>query len=115
MKNEDLRPCTNCGGTLTGVPRNEEEKNNDKLIFPSFGILKFQKMTIDRQAVNSTMGLYQHFGNFQLAQVMSPDPEFAKKVGEKVTIFLCADCLVRKELNIMELVTKDLLSEKTSS
>lgn len=102
MKNSKLRPCDNCGGKLQG-----------EINLGIFAVIKYQGMKIDSDAVRQTMGLSQQLGSFALAEVMSPNPELAKKSGDEVEIFLCADCIVQNNITVSELVGKVML-EKTN-
>ena len=92
MKANEIHPCDGCGQSLC------------KHGMMSFTVVRASTAVIDRQAFNTTMGLNQMFGGaMDLAEVMSPDPEIVKIVGDQRgqkwnQYLLCLDCYSHKSL-----------------
>ena len=76
----ELRPCDNCGGSIT----------------PVFYKVEIQTSGIDLQATRRNLGLAAFFGGggagLALASAMGDGDEVVKHVGEPVQLVLCTNC-----------------------
>lgn len=83
MKLSELKPCTYCGGPLTGENRSA----------PIFHVVEIRHAMIDANAVNEVLGMTRYFqGALGLAEVMAPrEPIKVSKIIS--TTMICNDCL----------------------
>lgn len=114
MKGSELRPCDNCGKALTGKATKPEHKEN--LVLPFFYKITVQRYELDKEAIDSTLGLSRMFGGaFGLAEVMSPNPELANESGNPEELLLCADCIMTQEISIAGTLGEKAIKEGEAS
>ncbi len=96
MKLSELRPCDVCSGPVQTV----------------FYLVTISLAVVDVEKANRVLGLNQIYGGsaFELAEIMSPDPECVKILEEEMSeppekIFVCQDCAT-KDLNVLALMEK---------
>lgn len=93
MKLSQLKPCSSCKGAL----------------LPFFYVVRFSIVMANQKALNSTLGLVQHFGGtaeaIVVAETMSPDAEVFSVLGDKdkslmTELFICQECFLHKDLSL---------------
>jgi len=99
MREKELREaaqCVNCG-----------EKIGHAAI-PIFHRVKVQTYGLDGAAVRRQAGLEMMLGGaVEIAQVMGPDDDLAKSIGQAVEFTICFDCWL-KRLPIAELTERKI-------
>lgn len=82
MKRKDLKSCAMCGKGLMHSGS------------PMFYKIKIESMIFDTQVLQQQAGLEMMLGSPELASIMGPDGDIAKKAAEN-EILICMECAIK--------------------
>lgn len=89
MKQEELLKHSKCSICGEGVATSG---------LPIFSVITFQRYGLDMNAIRRQDGLAAFMGHSQLAAVMGPNEDMAKKLGPPVKSTVCETCLMKPTL-----------------
>ncbi len=92
MKEEELRAVSTCGICTEKI---------GKSAMPMFFRVRIDRYALDGAAMQRQQGLGLQIGG-QLAQVMGPDEDLAKKIHTN-ELTVCMNCACGKQISIVEL------------
>ncbi len=99
MKEKELRQLSTCSFC------NEKLFANN--VVPMFWTMKVSQYILDTAALQRQTGLEMMMGGAAgLAQVMSPNEDLAKEIGEEKTLSVCMECMTNKFGEIYEALEK---------
>ncbi len=94
IKQRELAPCGICG---KGVAHGN---------YPLFWRVRVERFGLDQSAVMRQHGLELMLGSPVLAQVMGPDPDIGKQLGQGSAL-LCEECVLSRMPELLMLLAEE--------